>query len=309
MRNSVFLIVTLALLGGAPALGQPGTGCSEQVGAGSAEAVIAACSDVIKAGQGSKAELATAYANRAGAYLSRNDIRAARNDAEEAISLDPSNAPSHRVLASAYNIGGDHDRAIAENSIAIRLNPQDAIAYNNRGRAYQYLHKYDEALRDYDEAIRLKDNYGMRKNRLNLYWDMGRFESGIADADAITGLEPQLAESHSFACWARAIWGHELEKALTDCDKAVTLTGARDAGILDSRCLVKFRMEKYPEAIADCSAALRLNPRQSGSRYIRGLAKIAAGAREEGDADVQEAGRISRSVIQDYARYGVTPLE
>jgi tetratricopeptide (TPR) repeat protein len=50
---------------------------------------------------------------------------------------------------------GDPDRAIADYSDAIRLDPEDAIAYSNRGDVYRSIHDCDRALADYNEAIRL----------------------------------------------------------------------------------------------------------------------------------------------------------
>ena len=38
---------------------------------------------------------------------------------------------------------------------AIRLDPQYAKAYNNRGLGYAELKQYERAIGDYDEAIRL----------------------------------------------------------------------------------------------------------------------------------------------------------
>ena len=42
---------------------------------------------------------------------------------------------------------------------AIRLNPDDAEAYFNRGALKSDLGRMEEALLDYDEAIRLDPNY------------------------------------------------------------------------------------------------------------------------------------------------------
>ena len=42
---------------------------------------------------------------------------------------------------------------------AIRLKPEDAVAYYNRGTAKQRLGRSEDALADYDEAIRLESDY------------------------------------------------------------------------------------------------------------------------------------------------------
>ena len=50
---------------------------------------------------------------------------------------------------------GSPEEAIARYDEAIRLDPQDAAAYINRGNANDYLGQHQRAIDDYDEAIRL----------------------------------------------------------------------------------------------------------------------------------------------------------
>ena len=50
---------------------------------------------------------------------------------------------------------GDHDKAIADFSEAIRLDPKRADAYYGRGTAYGHKGEYDKAIADYSDAIRL----------------------------------------------------------------------------------------------------------------------------------------------------------
>src|SRR6266511_3782105 len=55
----------------------------------------------------------------------------------------------------------DYDRAIAALSEAIRLDPKNARAFNNRGFAYARKGDMDRAIADYNEAIRLDPNYAL----------------------------------------------------------------------------------------------------------------------------------------------------
>ncbi len=49
---------------------------------------------------------------------------------------------------------GDYDAAIDDFSEAIRLNPNSAIAYNNRGFSWARKGAHEKAINDYSEAIR-----------------------------------------------------------------------------------------------------------------------------------------------------------
>ena len=52
----------------------------------------------------------------------------------------------------------DYSAAISTLDEAIRLDPNYAKAYNNRGLAKYRLEQYFEAISDFDEAIRLDPN-------------------------------------------------------------------------------------------------------------------------------------------------------
>src|SRR5688500_18026329 len=89
----------------------------------SVEASTAACTAIIQAGQGSKAELAAAYYNRGNNHQSQRRHDEAIADYDQAIKLDPSDPIHFYNRAISWTAKGDHDRAIADYGEAIRLRP------------------------------------------------------------------------------------------------------------------------------------------------------------------------------------------
>ena len=61
------------------------------------------------------------------------------------------------------------------------------------------------------------------------------------------------------------------------------------------------------DAVADYDEALKLNPKQAGSLYGRGLAKLKKGDAGGGEADIAAAKAIQADIAEEFARYGVTP--
>jgi lipoprotein NlpI len=102
-----------------------------------------------------------------------------------------SRAAAYTYRGNAYNAKGDHDRAIADYTEAIRLDPKDAlVAYNNRGNAYLAKGELDRAIADFDEAIRLDpSNAGtyFSRGRANLY--AGALPKALADFDRASALD------------------------------------------------------------------------------------------------------------------------
>ena len=58
--------------------------------------------------------------------------------------------------ANAHRVKGDNDRAIADYTDAIRLDPNFVTAYYNRGVTYRAKGDSDRAIADYTAAITLK---------------------------------------------------------------------------------------------------------------------------------------------------------
>jgi lipoprotein NlpI len=94
------------------------------------------------------------YNNRGLAYATKGDRDRAIADYSEAVRLDPKFANAYNNRGLAYRAKGDNDRAIADFNEAITVDPKLASAYNNRGNAYRAKGDNDRAIADYDEAIR-----------------------------------------------------------------------------------------------------------------------------------------------------------
>jgi len=104
------------------------------------------------------------------------------------------NAESYFYSGNEYYNMGDYDRAIAEYTEAIRIDPNYADAYGNRGIAYARKNDYNRAIADLTEAIRLNpESANGYFNRGLAYYDRGVVSANISDYDnAIVDLEKVL---------------------------------------------------------------------------------------------------------------------
>ena len=76
----------------------------------------------------------------------------------EAIRLKPDFAEAYNNRGLIYGNMGEHDKAIADYTEAIRLKPEYADAYYNRGIAYEKKGDKAKAADDFNRAKDLSDN-------------------------------------------------------------------------------------------------------------------------------------------------------
>ncbi len=92
---------------------------------------------------------------------------------------------------------GKPEEAIAAYDEAIRLKPDYAEAYNNRGNANDKLGHREDAIADYNQAIQLKPNYAKAYyNRGAVKAKLGHREDAIADYNQAIQLKPDFAEAY-----------------------------------------------------------------------------------------------------------------
>ena len=111
---------------------------------------ISGCTAAIQSGRWSGKDLAWAFNNRCRAYNDNNETDRAIADCTDAIRLDPNYIAAYNNRGAEYQDKKDYDRAIADYNEAIRLDPNYAGAYDNRGIAYRTKSDYDRV-----EATRL----------------------------------------------------------------------------------------------------------------------------------------------------------
>jgi tetratricopeptide (TPR) repeat protein len=137
-----------------------------------------------------------------------------------------------------------------------------AIAYFNRGVAFEENGDFEKALSDYRHTVAIDPNYGEAFYNLGaLFVKMKRFDHAIENFSAALNLNPipdVALKVYSRRGIAYAEKG-DLNKALNDFDAAIGLKPFLANSFID-RGLIYQRMRQLDNAVKDFTAALNLNP-------------------------------------------------
>ena len=216
----------------------------------------------------------------------------------EAIRLKPDYANAYNNRGVANFELDRYEEAISDYDEAIRLKPDFVEAYINRGAAKTDWERYDEAIADYDEAIRLKPDHDVAYyNRGVLKGKLDRHEEAFADFDEAIRRKSDFAEAYYNRGFANAEL-RQHEDAISDYDEAIRRKSDFAEAYKD-RGNAKVALGQRTDAIADYDEAIRLNPDYAEAYYNRGLAKGALGLIDEARQDFENARDLAREAGND----------
>jgi tetratricopeptide (TPR) repeat protein len=153
------------------------------------------------------------------------DVTMAAADYDDAIRIDPTNAEAFNNRGRAREAEGDVKGAVADFNKAIRLDPNFVEALNNRGVARQAVGDFVGAIADFDKAIRLDPNFADAfRNRGLVRHNSGKLEEATADLNEAIRIDPRSARALNNRGLVRYETGN-LEEALVDFDNAIDLDG------------------------------------------------------------------------------------
>jgi tetratricopeptide (TPR) repeat protein len=127
---------------------------------------------------------------------------------------------------------------------------------------------------------------------------------------AAHAVDAKLADALSERCWVKALQAADLPNALGDCSDALRLSpkdSPLSARTLNGRGLVRLRSGDYAKAITDYDAALKIDPKLAAALYGRGVAKISNKKNSEGLADIDAAEKLAPKIAEQFKSRGIVP--
>ena len=224
----------------------------------------------------------------------RGEFKSAIEVYDAVIRLTPDFADAYINRGDARKNLGDFENALKDYDTAIRLGGDYAYVYYNRGDAKDDLGDQKGAIKDFDSAIRLDPVYvDAYFNRGNAKDDLGDQKGAIEDYDTLIRLKPEkgvLAKAYLNRGNAKDDLGDQ-KGAIEDYDTLIRLKPEKDvlAGAYLNRGDAKDDLGDQKGAIEDFDTLIRLKPEKD----------VLAGAylnRGEAKSDLGD----NKGAIEDY---------
>jgi tetratricopeptide (TPR) repeat protein len=251
-----------------------------------------------------------AYNNRGITYAELKESQKAFADFTQALKLDPNYVEAYYNRGNVYYELKNYQRAFADYNQALKLNPNDAKAYNNRGNAYSGLKDYQREIADYNQALKLNPNYvEAYYNRANAYAELKNYQAAIADYNQAIKLNPNLAEAYYNRANAYGLSG-DTPSGIADLQKAAQLyqQQGNTEGYQSTQQLlqqVKGVKEEHPDAIADFTQAIKLNHNDAKAYNNRGNAYYELKDYQKAIADYSQALKLNPNEADAYYNRGL----
>ncbi len=139
--------------------------------------------------------------------------------------------------------GGKAEKALSAYDTAIRLQPDYAEVYNNRGNIKNGLGYSDDALDDYDDAICFNPNFAeVYSNRGSTKFHLGKQAEALTDLNDAIQIKPDYAEAYANRAEAKISLGN-IDEAKLDFKIAFKL--AKQHGQVDFKAYIEKRLQEF----------------------------------------------------------------
>ena len=184
----------------------------------------------------------------------------ARKDYTKAMEIDSNCTKAYIKRSKVYWQLGDKDKALADVSLLIKINPEVPEAYIRRGFLYRNdFRDSEKALVDFFKAIELdSNNIDAYRDRAFTYYHLEEYENALADYNKVIEIDPEDALSY----WRRGDIYRctgEYDKALTEYNRTIKMD-FKYSVVYNSRGLIYLIQGQYEKALKDFKKAISKQP-------------------------------------------------
>ena len=172
------------------------------------------------------------------------------------------------------------DLALRSWDDVIKLKPNNAEAYNNKGNILFLLEKYEASIESFKEAIKIKPDYADAYNNLgNPLWKQKKIDESLLSYKKAIEINPNHPEAHNNL----GMGLHKLKKyetAFQSYENAIRIKPDYAEAHYNKGNLL-FELEKIDKSLESYDTAINLNPNYAEAYFNKGIVLLAANVNDE----------------------------
>jgi tetratricopeptide (TPR) repeat protein len=253
---------------------------------------------------------AAGFSRRGTAFAARRDFDHALADLTRACELDP-NEPEYFYQRGLIRLHKSQPLlALDDFNEALKLKPDDVLSHVSRAELRLAGNDSAGADADLDAAEQVASKEADVRFLIGaLYTRSGQFTAAIKQYDLWIPAhndDERKPDALSNRAWARALSGHDLDKAIADSNYALRLR-PNNPHFLDRRAFAELKLGTTDKAISDWDTVIAAEPKNAWALYCRGFARQQRGRTTEGKADMAAATAMEPRVVEAARKRGLLP--
>jgi tetratricopeptide (TPR) repeat protein len=190
-----------------------------------------------------------------------------------ALKLAPNFAQLYNNRGNLFSDEGQERRAIEQYSEAIRREPGSSDGYINRGASYAKIGQFDHAIADESQAIRIAPrSTHAHLNRAMAAMQKGDYRLAIADYEKANKLSPHDPKTLNSIAWLKATCPVDSlrngNEALAAALEACRLTQFKQANEVDTLAAAYAEVGDFEHALEYATKALQLQPDSKNRKEV-----------------------------------------
>ena len=240
--------------------------------------------------------------------FNKNDYRGAIADYNQALKINPNLAQAYYNRGVVRDVLGDKQSAIADYNQALKINPNFDRAYYNRGVVRHILGDKQSAIADYNQALKINPNLAQAyHNRGVVRRQLGDKQAAIADYNQAIKINPNYADAYNSRGVVRSYLG-DIQGAINDYNQALKINPNNALAYLNRGSDRSYLGDKQG-AINDYTQAIKINPNFAEAYNNRGIARHVLGDKQGAITDYTQAIKINPNNASAYYNRGIVRSE
>ena len=263
----VILTSAAAIAAAEPQLGDDLATCRDRQAELQARAT--ACDNLLNADRVTGKDKGIALSVRGNTLLNKRDYVHAIETLSMAVDLDPDNAVTLNLRGLAYERKGQDDLAMADYNLALQKRPTYGVPYNNRGVIQLRKGALQSALDDFNLSIKYTPKFLLGwTNRARVRTLMKDYDGALADFAEAEKIDPGAQQIAANRCVTWGLMG-KYDQAFADCNGLIEKQ-PKNVYAINNRAEVSMMKGDLDVALKDYNTAIQLNPNSVRAHSGRG---------------------------------------